>query len=212
MLRSAGISARLVTGYSQGDLTSEPGERVMRGTDAHAWVQVWYPGIGWVNSDPTAAAILPVSSGHSALGHRSSGPAFVATGCRRADHARWSGGLADCARRFHRDPLLLCAAPRCVPSRDPGVAARPSARSRAQSGDGPVLQAYIRLDAALGGQAPSPNRRCARWRGSSMRRVARLRNWLRRWIVSSESATRSCRPRQRRSRWPSTSSAACQRH
>ena len=45
MLRSTGIPARLVTGYSHGDLASEPGERVMRGTDAHAWVQVWYPAL-----------------------------------------------------------------------------------------------------------------------------------------------------------------------
>ena len=63
MLRSTGIPARLVAGYSQGDLTSAPGERVMRGTDAHAWVQVWYPGVGWVNSDPTAASELaPVAA------------------------------------------------------------------------------------------------------------------------------------------------------
>ena len=61
MLRSTGIPARLVTGYSQGDLASVPGERVMRGTDAHAWIQVWYPGVGWVNSDPTAASVLPAA-------------------------------------------------------------------------------------------------------------------------------------------------------
>ncbi|HEX7107229.1 MAG TPA: transglutaminaseTgpA domain-containing protein [Acidothermaceae bacterium] len=58
LLRAAGIPARLVTGYSQGDLTSDPGRRVMRAADAHAWVQVWYPGVGWVDSDPTASAVL----------------------------------------------------------------------------------------------------------------------------------------------------------
>jgi transglutaminase-like putative cysteine protease len=58
LLRAAGIPARLVTGYSRGDLTSDPGRRVMRAADAHAWVQVWYPGVGWVDSDPTASAVL----------------------------------------------------------------------------------------------------------------------------------------------------------
>lgn len=57
MLRSLGIPARLVTGFVQGDVTSFPGQRVMRGSDAHAWIQVWYPGIGWVSSDPTAGSV-----------------------------------------------------------------------------------------------------------------------------------------------------------
>jgi transglutaminase-like putative cysteine protease len=58
LLRSAGTPTRLVTGYSQGDLTSDPGRRVMRATDAHAWIQVWFPGVGWVDSDPTATSVL----------------------------------------------------------------------------------------------------------------------------------------------------------
>jgi transglutaminase-like putative cysteine protease len=58
LLRAAGIPTRLVTGYSQGDVTSDPGRRVMRATDAHAWIQVWFPGVGWVDSDPTATAVL----------------------------------------------------------------------------------------------------------------------------------------------------------
>jgi transglutaminase-like putative cysteine protease len=58
LLRAAGIPTRLVTGYSEGDLTSDPGRRVMRAADAHAWIQVWFPGVGWVDSDPTATAVL----------------------------------------------------------------------------------------------------------------------------------------------------------
>ena len=52
MLRTQGIPARFVTGYVDGDTTVDPGERVFRDSDAHAWVQVFYPGVGWVNSDP----------------------------------------------------------------------------------------------------------------------------------------------------------------
>jgi transglutaminase-like putative cysteine protease len=70
LLRAAGIPTRLVTGYSQGDLTSDPGRRVMRAADAHAWIQVWFPGVGWVDSDPTATAVLgkgqPTSPGATA--------------------------------------------------------------------------------------------------------------------------------------------------
>ncbi|HEY8728166.1 MAG TPA: transglutaminaseTgpA domain-containing protein, partial [Acidothermaceae bacterium] len=57
MLRSLGIPTRLVTGFVQGDVSSFPGQRIMRGSDAHAWIQVWYPGVGWVSSDPTAGSV-----------------------------------------------------------------------------------------------------------------------------------------------------------
>ncbi|PRY18184.1 transglutaminase-like putative cysteine protease [Kineococcus rhizosphaerae] len=56
LLRSAGVPARLVTGFSGG--AHEGGERVLRAQDAHAWVEVWVPGTGWVSSDPTAGAAL----------------------------------------------------------------------------------------------------------------------------------------------------------
>jgi transglutaminase-like putative cysteine protease len=62
MLRSLGIPARLVTGYVNGDEKLVPGERIYRGLDLHAWVQVFYPGVGWVNSDPTAGTELVASS------------------------------------------------------------------------------------------------------------------------------------------------------
>ena len=63
LLRAGGIPSRLVTGYSQGDLTSDPGRRVMRAADAHAWIQVWYPGLGWIDADPTATAVLGTAPG-----------------------------------------------------------------------------------------------------------------------------------------------------
>lgn len=63
LLRAGGVPSRLVTGYSQGDVTSDPGRRVMRGADAHAWIQVWYPGLGWIDSDPTATAVLGAAPG-----------------------------------------------------------------------------------------------------------------------------------------------------
>lgn len=41
---------------------------MMRGNNAHAWVQVWYPGIGWVDSDPTAGvALAPAAAVATAL-------------------------------------------------------------------------------------------------------------------------------------------------
>ncbi|MBV0932253.1 transglutaminase family protein [Marinobacterium weihaiense] len=55
VLRSAGIPARVVTGYQGGEWN--PYERYIqvRQYDAHAWVEAWLPGQGWRRLDPTAA-------------------------------------------------------------------------------------------------------------------------------------------------------------
>ena len=54
MLRSLGIPARLAQGYAQGQLL-ESGEYEVRQTNAHTWVEVYFPGYGWVEFEPTAA-------------------------------------------------------------------------------------------------------------------------------------------------------------
>jgi transglutaminase-like putative cysteine protease len=53
MLRSAGIPARLATGYSTGDYDPVLDQSVVREHDAHAWVEAWFPSHGWVPVDPT---------------------------------------------------------------------------------------------------------------------------------------------------------------
>ncbi|WP_266074847.1 transglutaminase TgpA family protein [Haladaptatus caseinilyticus] len=52
MLRTQGIPARFVTGYTSGQRVSED-EWVVRGLDSHAWVEVYFPNTGWVRFDPT---------------------------------------------------------------------------------------------------------------------------------------------------------------
>jgi transglutaminase-like putative cysteine protease len=54
MLRSQGIPARFVTGYTPGEAI-ENNKRVVRGLDSHAWVEVYFPGTGWIRFDPTPA-------------------------------------------------------------------------------------------------------------------------------------------------------------
>ncbi|AEH38013.1 DUF3488 and transglutaminase-like domain-containing protein [Halopiger xanaduensis] len=52
MLRTEGIPARYVTGYTTGEQVGED-EYLVRGVNAHAWVEVYFPGQGWVPFDPT---------------------------------------------------------------------------------------------------------------------------------------------------------------
>ncbi|WP_424949420.1 transglutaminase TgpA family protein [Deinococcus sp.] len=58
LMRAAGVPARLVTGYLGGTVNRGTGGQpylIVRQTDAHAWVEVWLAGQGWVRVDPTAA-------------------------------------------------------------------------------------------------------------------------------------------------------------
>lgn len=54
MLRSVDIPARVVTGYLGGQWSSEGDYLVVRAREAHAWVELWVEGRGWVRYDPTA--------------------------------------------------------------------------------------------------------------------------------------------------------------
>ncbi|MDP9298448.1 MAG: DUF3488 and transglutaminase-like domain-containing protein, partial [Actinomycetota bacterium] len=53
MLRSLGIPTRLVTGFGSGDRNLLTGYIEVRESDAHAWVEVYYPHLGWIPYDPT---------------------------------------------------------------------------------------------------------------------------------------------------------------
>jgi transglutaminase-like putative cysteine protease len=52
MLRAEEIPARYATGYTSGQEIDD-GEYVVRGLDAHAWVEVYFPDHGWVAFEPT---------------------------------------------------------------------------------------------------------------------------------------------------------------
>ncbi|USZ67073.1 DUF3488 and transglutaminase-like domain-containing protein [Halorussus salilacus] len=54
MLRSQGVPARYAVGYTPGQRVAED-EWVVRGLDSHAWVEVYFPDVGWVEFDPTPA-------------------------------------------------------------------------------------------------------------------------------------------------------------
>jgi transglutaminase-like putative cysteine protease len=197
MLRSLGIPTRLVTGFVQGDVSSFPGQRIMRGSDAHAWIQVWYPGVGWVSSDPTAgsvatgaapvpAAVIPpavtstpaattasaptpaatalaatpaatgsapspaqLSPSASATPSASAVPAARAAAAPKPKHAtelpggrvRWLEGLAALG--------LLGGLVTRIGGRALRRRRRRLAAGTGRPTDGPVLTAYLRLDAVL---------------------------------------------------------------
>jgi transglutaminase-like putative cysteine protease len=53
LTRAAGLPARLVTGYSSGSYDYNARRFVVVAANAHAWVEIYFPTIGWVEFEPT---------------------------------------------------------------------------------------------------------------------------------------------------------------
>jgi transglutaminase-like putative cysteine protease len=60
LLRERGIPTRLVAGFLPGQRTGN--SEVIRFNGAHAWVEVYFPGYGWVEFDPTGGGIAQLQA------------------------------------------------------------------------------------------------------------------------------------------------------
>ncbi len=56
LLRTLEIPAREVNGFLPGEYNDLAGDYIVRASDAHSWVEVYFPGSGWITFDPTPAA------------------------------------------------------------------------------------------------------------------------------------------------------------
>jgi protein-glutamine gamma-glutamyltransferase len=56
MLRTLGIPTREVNGFLPGEYNDLAGDYIVRASDAHSWVEVYFPNVGWLTFDPTPPA------------------------------------------------------------------------------------------------------------------------------------------------------------
>lgn len=68
MLRTIGIPSRVVNGFRSDEFNDLTGNYVLRGKDAHAWVEVYFPGKGWQTFDPTPAGTFGAPQGWARIG------------------------------------------------------------------------------------------------------------------------------------------------
>ncbi|MEO5577340.1 MAG: transglutaminaseTgpA domain-containing protein, partial [Gaiellaceae bacterium] len=102
MLRMLGVPARVAAGFTSG--TYEDGGWTVTDHNAHAWVEVWFPGYGWLPFDPTPGrGSLAASYSASSTGFNA-GDAAGAFGEGAAGQA--SGGGADQLRLFEQRERL----------------------------------------------------------------------------------------------------------
>jgi transglutaminase-like putative cysteine protease len=101
MLRYLGIPARVAVGFAGG--TYDPKRHLWDVTDreAHAWVEVWFKGYGWLPFDPT-----PAGPGAPARTNQAAAGATVGQGARGSGSsqasgaARSSGGSSSVAQKI----------------------------------------------------------------------------------------------------------------
>jgi protein-glutamine gamma-glutamyltransferase len=63
MLRSLGIPARIVNGFRTGEFNDLTSQYVIRASNAHSWVEAFFPGYGWIDFDPTPGASMMTRTG-----------------------------------------------------------------------------------------------------------------------------------------------------
>jgi hypothetical protein len=174
MLRTVGIPAREATGYVPGPFDPLSDLYEIQAKDAHAWVQVYFPGHGWQSFDPTAyVPLAPADPGAvllSDLGHAVAGlpwlPIGIAGGAvlavlgrrfeirrRRARPPTWAGRLA---LRLER-----AGARAGIARGGAETLAEYGGRLRAAGAGGPGMTRLIDLlsESAYGGREPSPEER-----------------------------------------------------
>jgi transglutaminase-like putative cysteine protease len=67
MLRSLGIPARVAAGFARGDYQPSTATYDVYAEDAHSWPEVYFPGVGWVEFEPTVSQpVLTRPTGASA--------------------------------------------------------------------------------------------------------------------------------------------------
>ncbi|WMT41630.1 transglutaminase-like domain-containing protein [Paenibacillus sp. D2_2] len=74
LLRSGGVPARWVKGFAPGELVAaDSNQYVVSYSDAHSWVEVYFPGLGWVPFDPTPGFESLSVFGEENIGETASG-------------------------------------------------------------------------------------------------------------------------------------------
>jgi transglutaminase-like putative cysteine protease len=115
LLRMGGLPARVAAGFAPGVLDDQRKDYIVRDIDAHSWVEVYFPGIGWVTRDPTPSASPARSQTADLAATAQASDATIGGGSERAlggstDRGRGTTTAAPAAQQGSSNRLLLVGA------------------------------------------------------------------------------------------------------
>ncbi len=91
-LRELDIPARFVQGFLPGEVDESKKKLTIRSHDAHAWVQAYFPGYGWIDFDPTGnpdqPRLAPIPSGQPVASPLASASGALGSGVIRPSFER----------------------------------------------------------------------------------------------------------------------------
>ncbi|WP_226022168.1 transglutaminaseTgpA domain-containing protein [Halomicrobium salinisoli] len=139
MLRSQDIPARFVVGYTSGQRVEED-RWVVRGLNAHAWVEAYFPEYGWVRFDPTPGGGRDAARQERLDEARASNESDVDTGGSEQVTEEWTatdgGSGTEQTPDGEASPTRSGPAPDVDPSTPPGGVITGDLDPDAPSGDG----------------------------------------------------------------------------
>jgi transglutaminase-like putative cysteine protease len=99
MLRELGIPSRLMSGFGLGAYDDRTHRYLVSTTDAHTWVEVYFPGYGWIPFEPTPdnlnfPVVRPLNASSSVPAGSSSGAAVSRPPNARLNELSQDGGSA----------------------------------------------------------------------------------------------------------------------
>jgi transglutaminase-like putative cysteine protease len=163
LLRLGGVPARVAAGFAPGVYDSERKEFVVRDLDAHSWVEVFFPGIGWVTRDPTPsdspARAQVADIGAAAADSRSPIP-DVGGATRRGDSPSGGAGApAGGAGAGGRSPAIVVGVALALVLAAAALALAVRRRRRAVPADdaGAAQLAELRRALRRSGRPPAPH-------------------------------------------------------
>jgi transglutaminase-like putative cysteine protease len=155
LLRYLGIPARLATGYATGDYDPILNQAVVRERDAHAWVEAWFPGHGWVAVDPTPG-VSPLAATRFPSHWAAGGIARLLPHLTVGAPAAALGSLGAVAVIPAGIAVAVLVALLYMWLRRRGWTRRARARARAQPGESELLRLYERLQRRLARRRAPP--------------------------------------------------------
>jgi transglutaminase-like putative cysteine protease len=143
LLRSVGIQSRVIVGFAAGTTSpTTPGQYSIKTDKAHSWVEVYFPGWGWMPFEPTPGRLNPVTEGYTVPDPACTGPTCPPVGSAPIPGER---GVPDATgRAFEKDPRVT--GPR-------GAVGEPGSLTGVEEGSGTTGRAVLVIAALITGLA-----------------------------------------------------------